>query len=159
MEAAKARISEIVVDLENQVTLECHIDQEHHRTVMGARGSKIQKICADFDVQIKIPDRNNGTAPTENGADNPANIIRISGKKEKCDAAAEALRLLVPVNIEVEVPFEFHRYIIGAKGAGVRALMETFDVNIKVCIASNERKLNVESNDDQMCHNFRSTDP
>ena len=132
VEAAKARISEIVVDLENQVTLECHIDQEHHRTVMGARGSKIQKICSDHDVQIKIPDRNNGPTPTENGADNPANIIRISGKKEKCEAAAEALRLLVPVNIEVEVPFEFHRYIIGAKGAGVRALMETFDVNIKV---------------------------
>ncbi len=34
--------------------------------------------------------------------------------------------------LQVEVPFEFHRFIIGARGAGVRNLMETNDVNIKV---------------------------
>lgn len=33
---------------------------------------------------------------------------------------------------QVEVPFEFHRFIIGAKGAGVRQLMDTYDVNVKV---------------------------
>jgi len=33
---------------------------------------------------------------------------------------------------QVEVPFEFHRFIIGQKGAGVRQLMNDHDVNIKV---------------------------
>merc|ERR1719334_1096740 len=61
-----------------------------------------------------------------------SDIIRISGKKEKCEAAAEALQALVPVNLEVEVPFEFHRFIIGQKGEGVRELMNRFNVNIKV---------------------------
>lgn len=126
VEAAKARIEEIVTDLENQVTLEVHIEQAHHRTVMGPRGSKVQKICADHDVQIKIPERR------ENGDAEPNNIIRVSGKKEKCEAAAAALTALVPVNAEVEVAYEFHRFIIGAKGAGVRALMDAYDVNIKV---------------------------
>jgi ribosomal protein S3 len=150
LEGAQARIAEIVHDLECQVTIECVIDQHHHRTVMGARGSKVQKICAEYEVNIKIPERarqqqqqhqngdNNGENNGEEEAATPAasdgseNIIRISGKAENCEAAAEALRELVPVNIEVEVAFEFHRYIIGAKGAGVRQLMEAYDVNIRV---------------------------
>ena len=33
---------------------------------------------------------------------------------------------------QVEVPFEFHRFVIGQKGAGVRQLMNDYDVNIKV---------------------------
>ncbi len=32
----------------------------------------------------------------------------------------------------MEVPFEFHRFIIGARGSGVRQLMESYDVNIRV---------------------------
>ena len=41
-------------------------------------------------------------APVENGGDNSgSDIIRISGKKEKCEAAAAALQELVPVNLEV----------------------------------------------------------
>jgi len=145
VKAAKARMEEIVTDLENQITIECHIDQSHHRTVMGARGSKVQRICAEYDVQIKIPDRRDpNAAPIEENGDGkptPNNIIRISGKKEKCEAAAAALNALIPVNAEVDVAFEFHRYIIGAKGVGVRALMDAFDVNIKV--PSSEAQSNI----------------
>ena len=116
MDAAKARILEIVSDLENQVTLELMIEQVHHRTIMGARGCNLQRICSEHDVQIKIPERPNrdkerdaAAAATANGQQegpkangvHPSNIIRISGKKEKCDAAAEALKELVPVNVEV----------------------------------------------------------
>ena len=43
-------------------------------------------------------------APVENGGDNSgSDIIRISGKKEKCEAAAAALQELVPVNLEVSL--------------------------------------------------------
>lgn len=55
--AAKARIEEIIADLESMVTIECVIPQKHHRTVMGAKGHKVQAITSDFDVQIKFPDR------------------------------------------------------------------------------------------------------
>ena len=131
VEAARKRISEIVNDLENQVTIDCVIEQQYHRTVMGARGSKVQKICQDFDVQIKFPDKANAeNGTTENGGSN--DVIRISGQSAKCQGAADALKALVPVNIQVEIPFEFHRYIIGQKGTGVRQLMTEYDVNIKV---------------------------
>jgi len=154
---ARKRIEELVIDLECQVTLECVIEQAHHRTVMGPRGSNIQKICKDFDVQIKIPERkvnnnnfdaaaNEAAAPASdvNGTDAPAeaddvttttnecDIIRITGKNEKCEAAAQALKDLVPITLEVDVPFEYHRYIIGQGGSNVRKLMNAHEVMIKV---------------------------
>merc|ERR1719219_2857914 len=131
----------MIEDLESQVTIECVIEQQHHRTIMGARGANIQKVCSDFNVQIKIPDRKsnkaqqngtvNGNVEDTNSQEN-SDIIRISGRKENCEDAAAALKALVPINIEVDVPFEFHRFIIGRGGENVRQLMNKHDVNIKV---------------------------
>merc|ERR1719410_210752 len=103
---------------------------------MGAKGSKVQKITTDFNVQIKFPDKavENGGAEQVNGegrSSNP-NIIKITGKKDNCEGASKALLELVPITAEVSVPFEFHRYIIGQKGTGVRKMMDTYDVNIRV---------------------------
>lgn len=35
----------------------------------------------------------------------------------------------MPVTIEVEVPFDLHRYIIGQKGSGIRKMMDEFEVD------------------------------
>lgn len=40
-----------------QVVVECVIIQKYHRTVMGARGQKVQEITRLHDVAIKFPDR------------------------------------------------------------------------------------------------------
>merc|ERR1719232_1292117 len=95
------RIDEIVKDLEDQITVDCEIQQSYHRTVMGAKGSKVQKITTDFNVQIKFPDKaveNGGeTNGVTNGerSSNP-NIIKITGKKDNCENASKALLELVP---------------------------------------------------------------
>lgn len=57
IEQAKLRIQEIVAELDSMVTIDCIIEQRHHRTVMGARGCKVQGVTSEFDVQIKFPDR------------------------------------------------------------------------------------------------------
>jgi len=136
IEGAKARISEIVKDLDEMVTIDCEISQQYHRTVMGAKGSKVQKVTTDHNVQIKFPDKamENGDAPPNPNSERSSdpNIIRITGKKANCDAAAQALLELVPITAEVAVPYEFHRFIIGQKGMGVRDMMNRFDVNIRV---------------------------
>uniref|UniRef100_A0A663LSS0 Vigilin n=1 Tax=Athene cunicularia TaxID=194338 RepID=A0A663LSS0_ATHCN len=153
VEAAKKRIQEIIEDLEAQVTIECTIPQKFHRSIMGPKGSRIQQITRDYGVQIKFPDREENPAPVaepavqENGEDGgegkdgkdadpsspkKCDIIIISGRREKCEAAKEALQALVPVTIEVEVPFDLHRYIIGQKGSGIRKMMDEFEVNIQV---------------------------
>ena len=98
----------IVQDLIEQVTIDCEIEQQYHRTVMGAKGSKVQKITQEHNVQIKFPNKaveNGGSVPQQEGdrqrSSNP-NIIRITGKKGNCEAASQALLELVPIEAQVK---------------------------------------------------------
>ncbi|XP_066146000.1 vigilin [Euwallacea fornicatus] len=138
IEAAKQKINEIIGELESMITIECIIPQKHHRTVMGAKGYRVQGVTSHFDVQIKFPDRDNTEEyqPQLTNGDvtvepiRQCDVIRITGKEENCLKAKQALIDLIPVTIEVDVPFEMHRSIIGAKGQAVRDLMDRFDVHI-----------------------------
>uniref|UniRef100_A0A8C3G4R4 Vigilin n=1 Tax=Cyclopterus lumpus TaxID=8103 RepID=A0A8C3G4R4_CYCLU len=135
VEAAKKRMLEIVEDLDAQVIIECVITQKFHRSIMGPKGSRIQQITRDHNVQIKFPEREDPQGkrePVDPNAPKKCDVIVISGRKERCEAAVEALKALVPVTIEVEVPFDLHRYIIGQKGSGIRKMMDEFEVNIQV---------------------------
>ncbi|XP_042234128.1 vigilin-like [Homarus americanus] len=145
VEGAMARIQEIVNDLEEMIHMEVIIPQKYHRTVMGARGSKVQAITTEFDVQIKFPEKDsghvtNGEEVQLNGDVNgegeivtrPQDIVRIVGKKDRCEGARDALLNLVPVTVEENVAFRHHRFIIGQKGENVRSMMTDFDVNIQV---------------------------
>ncbi|KAL4221822.1 hypothetical protein ACF0H5_020076 [Mactra antiquata] len=151
VEGAKKRILEIVADLDAQVTVECVIPQQYHRTVMGGRGANVQEITQQYDVGIKFPDRPvaNGGGPPRGSGDasenmvngeepasptNPAknDTIIITGKVDNCEKAKKALLDLVPITKEVNVPFDFHRYIIGQKGKDVRKLMDDYNVNISI---------------------------
>ncbi|KAI5637987.1 KH domain-containing protein [Phthorimaea operculella] len=133
IEAAKIRINEIIEDLEAKVTIECIIPQRHHRTVMGARGTKVKDITAEFDVQIKFPERDTTEgaeipARQEEGAEpTPNDVIRITGRPENCEAAKKALLEQVPITIDVEVPNELHKLLAGQKR---RELMQTYDVHV-----------------------------
>lgn len=161
VEGAKQKILDIVSDLEQRITIECVIPQKYHRTIMGAKGSKVQAITQEFDVQIKFPDREikdendeshlngevtpvNGDAfsiPCSEGEYNEADrsnqpkktdVIKITGRADNCERAKEALLQNVPVTEELTVPFDYHRYIIGVRGKDVREMMEAYDVNIAV---------------------------
>merc|ERR1719195_1469028 len=110
--AAIDKINDIVKELEDQVTIDCEIEQSFHRTVMGAKGSKVQKITTDFNVQIKFPDKaveNGGAEPGNhvNGDGRSANpnIIKITGRTENCapaqDAQSDVILISgVPSNVE-----------------------------------------------------------
>lgn len=154
IDAAIQRILEIVTDLENMVTIECVISQRHHRTVMGPKGFKVQGVTSEFDVQIKFPDREIIDETTEMNGEGGGgrgnvvdavdavevngepirlcDIIRITGKKENCESAKQALLNLVPVTEEIQVAFDLHRSIIGQRGKDVRELMNKFDVHIEL---------------------------
>uniref|UniRef100_A0A8B9RB59 Vigilin n=1 Tax=Astyanax mexicanus TaxID=7994 RepID=A0A8B9RB59_ASTMX len=139
VEAAKKRMLEIIEDLDAQVTMECVIPQKFHRSIMGPKGARIQQITRDHNVQIKFPEREDQQGKhlqshcfIDPAAPKKCDVIVLSGRKERCEAAVEALKALVPVTIEVEVPFELHRYIIGQKGSGIRKMMDEFEVNIQV---------------------------
>lgn len=91
-------------------------------------------------MQIKFPDRENTDEYVDHGQMNGdvnggvpvrhCDVIRITGKEENCLKAKQALFDLVPVTINVDVPFDLHRSIIGQKGRDVKELMDRFDVHI-----------------------------
>ncbi|XP_028393842.1 vigilin-like [Dendronephthya gigantea] len=154
---AKDRIIEIVKDLESMTTIEVVIEQKHHRSLMGAKGATVQGVQNRFNVHIRFPERSsaavNGSPsddhPTVNG-DGPTSptgnedgvkkcdIIQITGKIEQAELAKQALLDLIPINQSVKIPFDYHRYIIGQKGANIRAMMNEFDVNILIPPARDE---------------------
>lgn len=152
VEGAKKRIEEIAAELDMHVTIQVVIAQQHHRTLMGAKGHKIQSIIQEHNVQIKFPDRNNRQDENAmNGDCNPeeadpekpkkCDIIIITGRIENCEAAKQALLDNVPVSETMEVPYDLHRFIIGQGGKDVRNLMETYDVNITIPSAAEQSDL------------------
>lgn len=142
---AKQNLLDRTKELDNQVTINCVIAQVHHRSVMGAKGVRVQGITKEFGVQIKFPERQQ---PQQNGEeaeetaqadDNDSrNVILITGQKERCEGAAKALQDLVPISVEVPVDASLHKFIIGQKGKDIRELMDNFDVNVKVPAITDE---------------------
>jgi polyribonucleotide nucleotidyltransferase len=137
VEAAKQRIAQIVDELNNRVTIDVIIQQKHHRTIMGKGGSKVQQIQSDYNVEIKFPDRkpdgpSEEEAPEETDEIKESDIIHVTGRPDNCEGAKQALLDQVPVIVEVDVPFEMHRFIIGQRGKDVREYMRLYDVNITV---------------------------
>lgn len=137
VEAAKQRIAAIVDDLSKRITIDVIIEQKHHRTIMGSQGSKVKHIQTEYNVDIKFPERAEGSdgehAVAENGDGvRASDIIRVSGRPENCEAAKLALLDQVPITIEVDIPFKMHRHVIGQKGKDVRELMKIHDVHIQV---------------------------
>ncbi|XP_058391071.1 vigilin-like [Diceros bicornis minor] len=152
VEAAKKHIQEIIENLDTQVTTECVIPQKFHHFIMGPMCSRIQQITRDYNVQIKFPDKKENSVTnidpvvqkneeeireksTTEAADispQKCDTIFISGRKEKCKAAMKALEALIPVTVEVDVPFDLHHYIIGQKGSEIQKIMDEFEVNIQM---------------------------
>ena len=133
IEAVKQKILDTISDFEAQVQIEVEIEPVHHRVLLGPRG-KVNQIQNEREVRIKFPARlkDGESTPTDEEGLKAARTVVISGRKENCEAARDALLELVPISIQMNVPFEFHRFIIGQKGAGVREMMDKCNVNIKI---------------------------
>ena len=91
-------------------------------------------LVGDGQPQSPVPEEPLVNGTDENGEPEmkKEDIILITGKRENCEGAKEALLNLVPITMETMVPFDFHRFIIGMRGRDVRKMMEDFDVNISI---------------------------
>ena len=159
VEGAKKKLLDEVARLQSLVQVEVAVDQVHHRSLMGSRGNNVKAVQAAHNVHIKFPERkphepktNGDHVPGLESANGDAHsddtssvvsdtstpkrrrndVILISGRPEDCEAAKQALLSLIPVEVEVQVPYDYHRFIIGQKGKDVRELMEQFDVSVSV---------------------------
>ncbi|RCN39176.1 KH domain protein [Ancylostoma caninum] len=152
VESAKARIEEIVEDIEKQVSIQVEIPSQFHRALLVNRGQKIQDLQSKHGVLIRFPERRLGTGkvlqkcrckhreissfvvsePTEDFDSHAADMVTISGRDTKCEAAKQELLSMVPVSRVINVPIEMHRGLIGRGGETVRKMMQDFDVNISI---------------------------
>lgn len=120
VESAKARILEVVDELQQQITHEIEIDSKYHGSVIGSRAINLVRIEQLRNVRINFPKRE----LNEDGkrVEKRSNKVQIIGKPEACRLAAEDLFALVPIQSELKVPFEYHKNIIGKSKFSISSL-------------------------------------
>ncbi|XP_029347773.1 vigilin-like [Acyrthosiphon pisum] len=144
VEKVKNKINNIVIDLEQRITVEVSIPQRMHRVLMRNR-DLLEGLRRDLDVWIKFPEK-----PTEDQfnhkqedvnvvedtdekcAPSVNDIVTISGKSENCERAKQILIDNIPKTIDLNVPSEYHRSLIGSKGVTIRKFSDDYNVQIKV---------------------------
>ena len=153
VEEFQQKMSAMLEDLKAQVEVQVEIPQQYHRDVIGPQGHNVRKLTSEYSVQISFPPqqdkRSNGPPPMQNGnglvseadetaepeADiqpDPLDVIKIVGRPENCEQVRLALLDLIPVSVNVEIPFEYHRMLIGRAGENIRQMMDEYDCNIQV---------------------------
>lgn len=156
VEAAKKRILDYVHKLENQVTIEIVIPQQYHSAVIGKRGINSQRISDDYHVNISFHAKSsdggkdepatNGAheehdaATAANGSASPSknDIVVISGFRDECEKAKEALLALVPVKEEVPFSAKFHKFLFADKGKILKEITDAYEVMVNVPKKSTE---------------------
>jgi hypothetical protein len=146
--SAKKQILEIVYELENHVSIEVSIMQKYHVSLIGKKGINSSQISEQFKVELQFPAKlnnenstNGESIKTENGNDedssSPASpsksdIIVISGLKEDCEKAKEALLALVPTSEDYNFPQKFHKFLLENKAEILKDFSNQYNIQINV---------------------------
>jgi predicted PilT family ATPase len=119
----KAVLQQYSFQLQSSMTYkDIKVDPKYHRHLVGRGGSTINKLRDDSGAQINMPD-----AEGENN-----DLIRVEGKPEAvADVAIQILAIVKKLEdsktIEIPIEQRFHSNIIGAKGAGIKEIIEKFN--------------------------------
>jgi len=143
VESAKRKILECVYEFENQVTIEVQIAQKYHVNLIGKKGATSSEISTKYNVEIQFPEKslNAAASSTEQvnqvesnneSSSSKSDLIRISGLKENCELAKQALFDLVPVQVNVDFAQKYHRNLLENKAELLRDLSTKYDVQVKV---------------------------
>ena len=103
------------------MTIECVIEQKHHRSILGLKGSNVQAITQEHNVSIKFPDRGgakggpageetvvNGGEEGEKERAGSRDVINVTGRIENAEAAKQALLVSAVVSLFLSFLFPFH---------------------------------------------------
>ena len=162
IDSAKKQILDVVYELENHVRIEVSIPQRYHISLIGKKGINSLQISEEFKVEIQFPAKlaaaatePNGSAEAVNNANsneseeysnpsspahgpNKADIIYVSGSKENCEKAKQALLALVPINENCDFPQKFHKNLLENKAEILKELSNQFNVQVNVPKKTNE---------------------
>ncbi|XP_065200720.1 vigilin-like isoform X2 [Planococcus citri] len=139
------RIEQEVQELEEHVTIEVFIPNRDHKVLIRSRTPPtINDIERQNNVKISFADRISGDNYQQNGisdinghADDkdqarPCDIVYITGKPENCESAKQSLLDIVPITIELNIPYGYHGSIIGPSGKLIREIINAHDVQVDV---------------------------
>lgn len=139
IENAKKQILDIVYELENHVSIELPVMQKYHVSLIGKKGINSSQISEQFKVELQFPakidevqnndDNENSSTPA---SPSKSDIIIISGLKEACEKAKEALLALVPISENFDFPQKFHMNLLVNKAEVLRDLSNQYNVQINV---------------------------
>jgi len=104
-----------------------NVDPDYHPRIIGKKGAVITKLRMDYDVNVQLPKK----------GDPDESTILITGYEDQAEKAKEAILAIVNEyesmhKEEVRVDRRVHSMIIGRKGAGIRKIMQTYAVEIKL---------------------------
>lgn len=127
--SAIKQIKEFVNEMENQVTIEVNIERKHHPAIIGIKGSNTTRISTDFKVNIQFPARQSEDSDEH---EPKQDIFTITGLKENCEKAKQALLDLIPVEENFTFPSKFHKDLLADKAEVLRKLINDYRVQINV---------------------------
>jgi len=131
VEDVKAEILQFVERFENTAEIEVELPckNEDIRSLIGTQGANINKVQDDHQVEIKIE-----RAEAADGEDVSDKTVKakLTGHKDRLEAAKADLLAMCPKTIEYDMPSEYHGILLGQRGAGIRKLCEELQITIKV---------------------------
>lgn len=128
VDAAKKAIATRVGDIANQMDATMNVAKEYHGAILRQQAAFLNTLKAKFNVRVSMPKRNDKQNPT---------AVKLEGPKSQVPLAIKAIEEFVQdiketVTVTCSIPSKHHRTIIGPKGATIRDLQETHNVNIKM---------------------------
>ncbi|XP_065210627.1 vigilin-like isoform X2 [Planococcus citri] len=139
------RIEQEVQELEEQITIEVYIPNRDHKVLIRSRTPPtISDIERQNNVKISFADRISGDNYQQNGISEinghaedkdqakPCDIVYITGKPENCESAKQSLLDIVPITLELNIPYGYHGSIIGPSGKHIRDIINEHDVQVDV---------------------------
>ncbi|ORX50501.1 hypothetical protein DM01DRAFT_1409020 [Hesseltinella vesiculosa] len=128
-------------DFTNAHTVEFNIPAAYSAHVIGKAGTNINKLKEDLGIKIDIGDNNKNEggfeAVTSKNKKKDQHVkVVIQGIKPNVEAAKERVQTYVAaladqVTLQLSVPKQFHRFLIGPNGRYVKKLEDKYNVFVK----------------------------
>ena len=110
--------------LAEQGSLDIQIPKQFHRFILGAKGTKLQKLEQETGTKIRIP-----------GPSDASDTIKISGTKEGIQTARAAMVNIARKqgesgNEKMDIPKQFHPFVRGRKEDIITACGGNLTINV-----------------------------
>ncbi|CAG8436334.1 9075_t:CDS:2 [Funneliformis caledonium] len=131
---AQEKILNIVKELEDQITITMHIDPQHHKYLIGSRGSRIREIVANAS-ETEETSGHASIVKFPRYGDNSDEVI-LKGEKSLVEKVKTELERLVEEqsNLKVgmvQIPRTQYSILIGRNASQLKELQTRYDVEIQ----------------------------